>query len=104
MRFEKRFCADSAKVGIFHRLITAAKTRNVHTYFNILFQLGWVLCPIDIDDGDYPRLMEKWLGTKSKEDRYSRSRLSIFTMKETGMVQLRATSDVANKRKFVSEK
>jgi hypothetical protein len=63
-----------------------------------------MLHPIDIDDGDYPRIMEKCSATKSKEEGYSRSRLPSYTKKQMGMVQLRATSDVVNKRKFVTKK
>jgi hypothetical protein len=70
---------------IFQGHITATKTRNIQTYFNILFQLGCVLHTIDIDDGDYPQIMEKCIATKSKEEGYSRSRLPSFTKKEMGM-------------------
>lgn len=63
-----------------------------------------MLRPIDIYNGDYPRVMETWIATKCKEDGYSRSRQPSFAKKVMGMVQLRATSDVTNEREFVSEK
>jgi len=80
---------------IFHRLVTATKTRNIQTYFDILFQLGCVLRPIEFYDGDYPPLIKEWTAKKSKKEGYSKSRLPSFTKKEVGMVQLKAT--VANK-------
>jgi len=99
--WELFFCEDSAKGAyLFYWFITATKTRNIRTYFDILFRLGWALRPIDFDDGVYPRAMEKWIATKSKEEGYSRSRLPSFIKNEMRMVQLRATSDVTNRRKF----
>jgi len=67
-----------------------------------------VLHPIYSATGDYPPVMKEWMAKKSKEEGYSRSRLPSFTKEEIEMVkgefQVRANSDVANKRKFFSEK
>jgi lactase-phlorizin hydrolase len=46
-----------------------------------------VLHPIYSATGDYPTVMKKWMTKKSKEEGYSRSRLSIFTNEEMEMVK-----------------
>ena len=66
-----------------------------------------MLHPIYSATGDYPLVMKEWLAKKSKEEGYSRSRLPSFNKEEIEMVkgefQVRATSDVANKKKFTTK-
>jgi hypothetical protein len=66
-----------------------------------------VLHPIYSATGDYPPAMKERMAELSKEEGYSRSRLPSFTKEEIEMVkgefQLRYTSDVATKKKFITK-